>query len=44
MGHLSRRGQESLTDISIKAAHWGEEVIFQVEMGEPLTEGMGSGC
>ena len=44
MGHLSRGGQESLTDSSIKAALWGEEVIFQVEMGEPLTEGMGSGC
>jgi len=44
MGYLSRGGQESLTDISIKVAHWGEEVILQVEMGKPLTEGMGSGC
>lgn len=44
MGHLTRGGQESLTDSSVKLAHWVEEVILQVEMWEPLTEGMGAGC
>lgn len=43
MGPLTRGGQESLTDSSIKPAQV-EEVILQVEMWEPLTEGMGAGC
>lgn len=33
-----------MIDHSFKPVQWGEKVILQMEMGEPLTEGLRDGC